>query len=572
MPQASPNNNGSFLPSDFEVTEWDTLKPYFQELSDRTIESVEALEQWLKDRNELEALLSEEFARRYIAITVDTTDEKAGQQYQQIVQEIAPKVSPAEDKLNRKLVNSELKQALDKQVYGNFIRGVENEVALFREENIPLDTQIQLQQKKYGELFAQMTIEHDGQTLTLQQARVLLEETDRSVRESVFHKINQRVLDDKEALEQLFDGLRDLRHQKSLNAGFSNYRDFKFKALGRFDYTPEDCIAFHESIETEMASVIDKMYQLRKEKLGLDPLRPWDLSVDWSGKPPLRPFQTTKELIEKTSLCLEKVHPTFGNYLRKMDTLGHLDLDTRTGKSPGGYNISLHKTGVPFIFMNASNSLADMRTLLHESGHAVHSFLMDHQPIVANKQPPPEVAELASMTMELLTMDYWDLFIQDADDLRRARINQLENVLITLPWTATVDQFQHWLYTHPQHSHEERRDAWNSIRSKFTSSLINRNGLDHFYDYAWHKQLHIFEVPFYYIEYGMAQLGALAIWKRYRQDKESAVADFMKALELGYTRPIGEIYEAAGIRFDFSAENVRELVNFVERELEELIG
>jgi oligoendopeptidase F len=293
--------------------------------------------------------------------------------------------------------------------------------------------------------------------------------------------------------------------------------------------------------------------------------------VDPTGDQPLRPFQTIEELVKKSTTCLYKVHPEFGQTLEIMSELGHLDLDSRPGKRPGGYNMPLHLTGIPFIFMNATTSLSDMRTLMHEAGHAVHSRLTNHYKLKTAKRVPSEVAELAAMSMELLTMEHWDVFFEDPEELRRAKINQLEYVLKVLPWIATIDKFQHWVYTHPEHQQEDRQEAWMQIMKSFNSPTIDHSGLEHYLEHLWHKQLHIFEVPFYYIEYGMAQLGAIAIWKRYREDPESAIQDYLNALKLGYTRNVREIYQAAGIEFNFSRSYVSELGAFIKSELKALI-
>ena len=560
-----------YLPADFTVDSWDNLLPFYEELRDRSLDSVEALVQWLRDRSELEAVVSEAFSRCYIGITVDTQDEKAAKQYQHAVQELIPKIAPFENLLNEKILACSFIEDLDPAVYHIYLRGIKKDAALFREENIPVETEIQMKKKRFGELFSQMLIEHDGQQITLQKAGTFLEETDRTVRETIYHKINQRLLQDTDNLEELYDALVQLRHQLAQNAGFDNYRDYKFQSLGRFDYSPEDCFNFHDAIQSEIVPIVNWLNEVRQEKLGLDTLRPWDLAVDWSGEAPLRPFQTVDELVEKTTACLGQLHPYFGECLAIMEKMGHLDLDSRKGKSPGGYNMPLHLSGVPFIFMNASRSLNDLRTLLHESGHAVHSFLTRDYELNSTKQPTPEIAELASMTMELLTLDHLDFFFKDPAQLKRAKIAQLEGVLKTLPWTATIDHFQHWAYTHPTHSRGERKSAWLEILHRYTSDQVDRTGLEQYSEYQWHRQLHVFEVPFYYIEYGMAQLGAVAIWKRYREEPEQALKDYIEALKLGYSKPIGAIYEAAGIQFDFSREYVAELAAFVQQELKDLL-
>lgn len=560
-----------FLPRNFELTVWGELKPYYDDLLERPIDSVQDLEEWIKDRSELDAVVSESFAWRYIKITVNSGDKEAADRYHYAVQELAPRITSFENRLNKILVDSPYRDQLNAEEYFIYLRSILNSVDLFREDNIPLATEVQLKAKEYGRIFSEMTIGVNGRQMTLQKAGSLLEEPDRNYRKGIYHKINRRIRKDSLHLEQLFDDLRVKRHEIALNAGFENFRDFKFKALGRFDYSVDDCIDFHESIQYEILPIVDDLNKFRKKALKLDALRPWDLHVDTSGKTPLRPFEDTDELVERAITCLSRLNPFFGEAITIMRDKGHLDLESRKGKRPGGYNMPLHLSGIPFIFMNATNSLNDMRTLMHESGHAIHSLLTHDYELSSAKRVPSEVAELAAMTMELLSMDHWDIFFENEDDLRRAKIGQLENVLKVLPWIATIDKFQHWIYTNPDHNRSERRATWLKILQDFSSAEVDRSGLQQYSEYLWHKQLHLFEVPFYYVEYGMAQLGAIAIWKKYREEPESAIKQYIEALKMGYTRPIKEIYAEAGINFDFSQEYVSELGKFVKEELVRLM-
>ena len=561
----------TFVPREFKVTTWSRLKPYYNELLNRTICSREELEQWLKDKGELDAVVSEAFSWRYINVTVDSSDERSEELYQYAVQKLAPKITSFENELDRKLVECSFITELDPSKYYIHLRSIRNAVQLFRKENIPLATSIQLKSKEYVKIFSEMTIGVDGKQMTLQKASSLLEATDRNYREAVYHKIHQRLLQDTTHLEDLFDELLKMRHQMAINSGFENFRDFKFRALGRFDYEVQDCSDFHDSIKTEIVPLINELNRHRQQSLQLDQLRPWDLFVDPSGSDPLSPFEDIDDLVNKSIICLNRVHPEFGKTLRLMRQKGHLDLESRQGKRPGGYNMPLHISGLPFIFMNATTSLSDMRTLMHEGGHAVHSYLTRNYKLKTAKRVPSEVAELAAMGMELLTMEHWDIFFENPEDLRRAKIAQLEYVLKVLPWIATIDKFQHWIYTHPGQDQEERKGNWLRIMREFNSNEVDHSELEHYAEHLWHKQLHIFEVPFYYIEYGMAQLGAIALWKKYRENREEAVNNFLGAMKLGYTRNVREIYQAAGIEFNFSREYVSQLGIFVKEELQALL-
>jgi oligoendopeptidase F len=374
-------------------------------------------------------------------------------------------------------------------------------------------------------------------------------------------------LQDKATLDELFTKLIGLRHQVALNAGFGNFRDYMFKAYGRFDYTPADCFAFHEAIQAEVVPILNELSRERKQQLGVSELRPWDKAVDAEGRPALKAFSDAKDLTEKSIACFSKLDPYLGQCLSIMREMGHLDLESRKGKAPGGYNYPLAEIGVPFIFMNATSTMRDMTTIMHEGGHAVHNFLTKDLELNDFKSPPMEVAELASMAMELISMDQWHIFFPNEEDLKRAKREQLEDIIETLPWVATIDQYQHWLYEHPSHSAEERRANWNRIFDRFADTVTDWSGLQESKDYLWQKQLHLYEVPFYYIEYGMAQLGAIAVWRNYKRDQKAGLQGYMNALQLGYTKSIPETYKAANIKFDFSKAYIKELMDFVKEEL-----
>jgi len=570
LPEGFSKRQLHYIPKDFKVTVWSKLKPYYAELEKRNIDSVEELEQWIDDRSELDDFVSEDFNWRYVKLSCDARNQKYQERYQYMVQEIAPKIAPISFALDKKLLNSPFKSQLNPDKYYIYLRAVENTAALFREENIPLETEVDLLSKEHGAIFGNMTIMWNGAPITIQQASAILEEPDREIRQNIYRLISERIAEDGNQLNDLFDKLLARRHQMALNADFENYRDFKFKALGRFDYTVQDCFDFHEAIEKEVVPLVENLDLDRKNQLGFSSLYPWDAYVDTSGKAPLRPFKDAEELIEKSILCLKEVDPFFAKCLEQMHLMGHLDLESREGKHPGGYNMPLPMTGVPFIFMNAASTIKDVHTMLHEAGHAVHSVLTRDYTLSSAKALPSEIAELASMSMELLTMDHWDVFFENKEDLKRAKIWQLESVLSVLPWIATIDKFQHWLYTHPTQTRKERDQEWMNIFKEFNSKIFDRSDLTHFDVNLWLKQLHIFEVPFYYIEYGIAQLGAIALWKQYRQHPQQAIAAYKKALSLGYTKPIDQVYKAAGIEFSFSANHIKSLMTFVKKELDQL--
>jgi oligoendopeptidase F len=561
-----PVKDRKYIPAQLDI-KWETLEPLYQELSNRAITSVEELEQWLRDRSELEAALEEDFAWRYIRMTCDTGNEELLKSYTYFATDIEPQIAPYNNQLNQKLVDNEYFSKLDESKYFIYLRGVKKALELFREENIPVQTQIQVEQQKYQGITGAMSVFIEDKEYTLEQAGAMLKGTDRNKRREVWEKITIRRLQDRQPLNELFDLLLVLRHKMSLNAGFENFRDYMFQALGRFDYTPQDCYAFHEAIETEVVPILREQAQQRQEALGLDTLKPWDMDVDVSGQPALKPFTDGADLVNKSISCFNRISPYLGERLEIMRDNGLFDVESRKGKAPGGYNYPLAETGAPFIFMNSANTFRDLTTMVHEGGHAVHTFLTADLELNDFKHCPSEVAELASMSMELISMDNWDVYFDNEEDLKRAKRDQLIDVLKTLPWVAVVDQFQHWLYTNPDHTDAQRTDAWVQIYNRFGAGFTDWSEHSDAQANLWQKQLHIFEVPFYYIEYGMAQLGAIAVWKNYKENPEKGLKQYLDALKLGYTKTIKEIYETAGIKFDFSAGYVKDLAEFVKSEL-----
>ena len=559
-----------FLPEDFVVTNWEGLEPYFNNLDQREIKSLTDLEQWLKDASELEAVISEDACWRQIKMTCDTENKELEKSFNFFMMEIQPKIQPYSDKLNKKLVDCPFTKDLDQQKYFTYLRNVKKNIELFREANIPLQAELSVMQQQFGVISGKMTVEVSGQEYTLQQAAKFLEDPDRTIREEVYHKINKRRLQDKKELNDLFTSLLQKRHQVATNTGFENFRDYRFVELGRFDYSKEDCYQFHEAVKLHVMPLVNQLYETKKKKLGLDTLRPWDVEAEPAGIQPLRPFKDGEELTEKTIACLDELKSFFGDCLKKMKAMGHLDLESRKGKAPGGYNCPLAESGAPFIFMNAAGQLDDVTTMVHEGGHAIHSFLSHDLELTGFKEYPTEIAEVASMAMELFSMDKWHVFFDSKEELTRAKEQQLERVITIFPWIATIDKFQHWAYENPDHTEEERLANWFSIANEFSSPVIDFSGLDDYRRFGWQRQLHLFEVPFYYIEYGIAQLGAIGLWQQYKQNPEAAINNYIKALQLGGTKTLPELFTAAGLKFDLSPAHIRELMLFVKEELDGL--
>ena len=556
-----------FVPIDFIVTDWQSLEPFFKDLLERNIDKKEDLEKWLKDQSELEALVNEDACWRQIKMTCDTENKTLEEAFTFFCMEIQPKIQPYSDALNKKLINHPLAKELDAEKYFTYLRSIRKSIELFREENIPIQAELSVMQQQYGVISGKMTVTVNGKEYTLQQATKFLESHDRVLREEVYRKINERRLEDKETLNTLYDQLIKKRNREALNAGFANYRDYRFKELGRFDYTAADCYQFHDAVKQHVLPLVNIIYQKKKEKLGLDTLRPWDIEAEPEDKTPLHPFKTSEELIEKSIECFSKLRPFFGDCIKKMQELKHLDLESRKGKAPGGYNCPLAESGAPFIFMNAAGQMHDVTTMLHEGGHAIHSFLAHPLELNGFKEYPMEIAEVASMAMELMSMDEWETFFSNKENLQRAKEHQLERVITIFPWIAIIDKFQHWIYEHPEHTHDERTAMWIEILNEFRDDVIDYSGLENYRSNAWQRQLHLFEVPFYYIEYGIAQLGAIGMWMQYKSNKQLAMDNYCRALALGGTKTLPELFKTAGLQFDFSPDKIKVLMGFVEKEM-----
>ncbi len=557
----------TYIAKDLTINTWEDVKPYFEELHKRVIETKEEYQTWLKNKSELDAVLEEDCAWRYIKMTIDTTDAECSKSYNTFITDIQPEIAPWDDKLNEKLMSEPFGHELTDSGIKIYRRSIETTLALYREENIALDAKVNEASQKFGSISAAQSIEYKGEKYTMQRAGNFLREQDANVRKDVFELMATRRAEDRDKLDTLFNELINLRHQIALNAGFENYRDYKFKVLGRFDYTKEDCFNFHNAVKSVIVPFVKEQQEKHKAKLGVTNLKPWDTEVDPDGFAPLKPFETGDQLMEGCIQMFSKVDPYFSECLTHMREMKHIDLDSKPGKAPGGYNYPLYESNVPFIFMNAVGSQRDLVTMVHEGGHAVHSFLSADLELTGYKNLPSEVAELASMSMEMLTMPHWDYFYKDPNDLKRAKKEQITSTIKLLPWIAQIDEFQHWIYTNPTHSNEERTNKWTSLNREYGTGVTDWTGYEEVTATSWQRQLHLFEVPFYYIEYGIAQLGALGVWKNSLSNKELAIDNYKNALALGYTRELKELYAIAGVDFDFSEEKLSSLMAVVKHEL-----
>lgn len=557
-----------YLGSDFKIESWDEIKEYLEKLIAFPPQSAEELVKMLYQYSELSKAMGDELSWRYIRMTLNADNEDYANAYNEYFADVASQAEPYRFQIKKMYYESAWRKELDPQDFAHLDKIIANEIELYRAENIPLKIQESELANKYGSIISTLTAHFEGEDRTVSQLSVFLKDGDRAKREAAWRLIWELYSGQANELDKLYDDLREVRGKIAVNAGYDNFRDYMHSELGRFSYSPEDLYKFHDAVEKVVIPFVKELDEQRKEALKLEQLRPWDGSVDLDGRV-LKPFAETAEFIEKSVKVLSKVSPAYAKQLEMMGNSGLLDLENRKGKAPGGYNTGINELGSSFIFMNHVKQHNDVVTLLHEAGHAMHSQATAAIPIVQYLDTPSEVAELASMSMELLTMDYWDEFYTDATDLKKAKRDQLEGTLTFLPWAMTVDAFQHWVYLNPQHSPQERCEAYLKINKRF-SGLTDWTGLEDYRKYGWIKQLHIFEVPFYYIEYGMAQLGALSVYKNYRENKARALRQYQDFLSLGYSKPVSELYRTAGIDFDFSEGRIRELVDFVRSELAEI--
>ncbi len=558
-----------FVPPQADLGDWLTVEKLFASLEHRPLSSRQDLERWMKDLGEFEDTLDEEGSLRYIRMTCATDDPQTEQAYLDFLQNVSEPSKSRFFALLKKYWECPYRAKLPPENFKLFDRSVENQLALYREENIPLETEVEKLSQQYQKLSGTLTVNYEGKEQTLQQMGRYQETTDRAKREETWRLTAERRLKEKDAFEELFDQMLRARIRIGQNAGFGNYRDYAFRRKERFDYSPADCEAFHESAEKAIKPLVHKIQRKRAEKMGLDQLRPWDLSVDPEGKPPLKPFEKMETLAESCERILRQVDPEFGDQFKTMRDLGLLDLESRKGKAPGGYNTTLSESRLPFIFMNAVGMDNDVRTLLHEGGHAMHGYASRMILFSPYRHAPMEFCEVASMSMELMADPFLGEVYPDPRDAARSIRRHLEDVILLLPWIATIDAFQHWIYTHPGHGREERSAFWVSIRRRL-GGMENWTGLEEIQSSLWHRQLHIFEYPFYYIEYGIAQLGALQVWKNFRKDRKEGVRLYKQGLAVGGSQTLPEIFNSAGIRFDFSSRMIQPLMEEVEQELERL--
>lgn len=559
-----------FVPEKIDLGEWSQSSPLFDELERRAsrCESARDLEEWLLDWSELTAALEEESARRYIAMTCHTDNPEAEKAYLHFVEQVEPQVKPRQFVLSKLYVQHAARNKLPPSRYAIFDRDTRLQVELFRPENVPLETQEAKLSQQYQKLSGSLTVQFRGEEKTLVQMGRFLEEPDRSLRQQAWELVASRRLKETENFEQIFDSLVETRQQIAKNAGFDSYRDYAFRKLGRFDYGPDDCVRFHEAVASEIMPLVRQLQAERKKQLKVPQLRPWDLAVDPFNRPALRPFEQVEQMVERTQSIFEHLDEELSQDFRQMRERRLLDLANRKGKAPGGYQSTLAEARLPFIFMNAVGIHRDVETILHEAGHAFHALATRGEDLHAYRGAPIEFCEVASMSMELLGNEFLEEFYS-APEANRARRTHLEGIINIFPWIATVDAFQHWVYTHPGHTRQDRAKAWERLMDRFGGD-VDWSGYESARAYLWHRQLHIFIHAFYYIEYGIAQIGALQVWSQSKRQRMEALKHYKGALALGGSRALPQLFEAAGCDFKFDQETLGPLAGLLRQEVAKL--
>ena len=555
------------VPAGLDAGSWEAVAPALDELERRPLPDAVALERWLEDWSELQAAVSEEGSRRYVAMTCRTDDPETEKRYLAFETEFMPKVKPRWQALKTKFLGHPARRTLAADRFAMFDRHTASEAELFRDENVALEAKDAEFAQQYQKICGAMTVDFDGGERTLPQMGKVLEETDRARRQKAFELISARRLKDRDAIDAIYDVMIEIRTRMGRNAGFANFRDYAFPAKGRYDYTPADCDRYAEAVERTVVPLVRKRMERRRAALGLDRLRPWDLAVDPKGRPPLRPFEKVDRLIEGCGRIFMKVDPDLGGQFEAIRARGYLDLDSRKGKAPGGYQSTFDMERMPFIFMNAAGVQQDVETLLHEGGHAFHALHCRHHPLLFNRAAPLEFCEVASMSMELIGGEHLGEFL-GPDEVRRARAHHLEQIVELFAWIATIDQFQHWVYVNPGHGRDERKAAWLGLKRRFGGGE-DWTGYEEAQAFQWQRQGHLFGAPFYYIEYAIAQIGALQVWRNAKRDRPGAIRKYREALTLGWTRPLPDLFRAAGVRFGFDETILGPLLDAVAAEIED---
>ena len=561
----------SFLPSAFHLDSWESVAPYIRILMNDKWRDFFDFQRWLRRLNELETVIKEEATWKIILYLQNMQDKDNGSAYKHYLKEIKPRFSKALYHLYKRYWHSSWRSMLPKEKFLNLNRTVHNYISLYNPENVALEAKAELLANECNEIMGRITeenVEVDGDILTLPEASSFLNSPDREKRKEVWEKIYQVDAAYQDQLDEILSELVSIRTQIAKNEGFENYYDYRFQQLGRFDWSVDLCHRFHRVVEKVVKPLYKWLLSYRRYRLGLQTLYPWDLYLDSNvADKPLEPFQTEDELIKKSLELFERLHPKISAYVRYLQEIGHLDLSHRPGKTPTGYCLTLPESGLPFILLSVVGIHRDLLEFIHEVGHAVHLLQSRHIPYLLLREYPMEVAELASIGLEMMALYHMDVFYPSLSDLGRAWFEQISQIITSLPWIATVDAFQEWLYKNPRHTPKERRTEWIKIYRRFHGD--DAAWPEEALGILWQRKIHIFDSPLYYIEYGIAQIGALQLWYNYDHRPHDTIERYLYALSLGYTKRVPEIYKAAGAQFWFDAPLMKKLAHFVISKLKE---
>ncbi len=547
-----------FVPDRAELTDKETVALLFGQLLNRPVRSSTDMEQLIRDRSEMEAAIAQTRSILYIQMTCQTDDPEKAKAYQNFIESVSPTIRSLSDQLDRKMIETVDALPFAEPAYDVYFRKMRSDIEIFREANIPLQTEESLLSQQYQTVTGAMTVSFQGKEHTIPQMARFYLDTDRTVREQAWLAVAERYLQDQNVLDDIFDKMVSLRDRVGRNSGFGNYRDYKFREYHRFDYTPQMCRQYHDAVEKHMVPLLRQMHQVRAEQLGLESLRPWDIQCDPLGRPALKPAENPEQFADGLCTMFCRVDAELGGQFQMMRTEGLLDLESRKGKAPGGYQATLYEARKPFIFGNTNGTDNDLHLLAHEGGHAFHTLACAHHALMDYRHAPMEFCEVASMSMEFLSAACLDVFY-DRDEQQRWWRDKMESTVRLLIQVAIFDAFQHWLYENPSHTRSQRQQQWVDLNIRFGSDVEDWGGLDAFRRSQWHRVLHFFQVPFYYIEYGIAQLGALGMWAQAQADAAAAVRHYKQALALGGSRPLPELFAAAELAFDFSEKTIAPL-------------
>ena len=559
-----------FLKTEFKAHRWENVEPILLELEGRPLGNAGELEQWLLDRSELEAQIAARGSRLMVATACKTNDKEAEKAYLEFQTGLIPKLKPIDDRLDRRFLACPYRQELSPHDWYIYTRATELAVELFREENVVLEADEEERALEHGQVTGAMTVDFQGETRTLAGMAHFAEDADRKVREQAWRTTAGRRLEDRQQLAELFDDLVQLRQAMAQNAGFANYREYKHLEMGRLDYEADDCLVLQENIEKHVLPVLHEMDEARRRHLELEVLRPWDFVVDPRGASGFKPFENEQEQIAIGATLLGKVDQEFEADLYWMAEKNLLDLATRPHKRGGGFMDTFEDVRHPFIFSNSGFTHGDVETLVHEGGHAIHALLSRHLEPVGYRMPPLEFAEVASMGMECLAMEHLEA-VYPPQEAKRCVIQSLEGIVRSFSWIATIDSFQHQLYADVEMGASGRQALWLKLRERF-GSRQDWSGLEKFRAWEWQRTLHLYEVPFYYVEYAIAQNGALQVWDLYRKNPSETIKNYRQGLALGGTKPLGDLFTAAGLVFDPRGEKLAELMALVSQAWEDAQG